>query len=184
MRRVRVREWGRIPVLAVMWMAACTEPNPNYDPDAAAALCTNGQRRCGPDGTPQVCTPDDAEHASWKEDFCPKGAVCDQGRCLPPLGASACQRDADCGANVCALFVADGGLSGFCVPATGTQAGGDPCATHADCRSGLCVAPGTSGKVCYAACAVNEDCPRRMECHEISVTVSGIRDTVLGCTLP
>ena len=48
---------------------ACTEPNPNYDPDAAAALCQSGQRRCGQAGQTHVCVPLSSSVLVWTDDY-------------------------------------------------------------------------------------------------------------------
>ncbi len=169
--------------LVLLLAPACTEPNPNYDPDAAAALCESGQRRCGPVGQTQVCIPQSPEELVWTDDYCPTGAQCVDGRCGPPAGATACVRDADCGADLCVVFVQGSTLARFCAPATGTLAGSAPCATHADCRSGLCQS-GSGGKVCYAACADTSDCTGTLTCQDAQVTVSGIGGTIKGCLNP
>ena len=162
---------------------ACTEPNPNYDPDAAAALCERGQRRCGPAGQTQVCVPQTEDVLVWTDDYCPADAVCAAGLCGPPAGAGTCERDADCGADLCVVFVEGPTLGRFCAPATGSQAGSAPCATHADCRSGLCQTA-TGGKICFAACADTTDCTGTLTCQDAEVTVSGIRGTIRGCLPP
>lgn len=174
------------PLLALLLLAlapACTEPNPNYDPDAAAALCESGQRRCGPAGQTQVCVPQPDSALAWTDDYCPAAAVCASGLCGPPVGAPACERDADCGADLCVVFVQAGTLARCCAPATGTQAGSAPCATHAECRSGLCQT-GSGGKLCFAACAETTDCSGALTCQDAEVTVSGIRGTIRGCLTP
>ena len=163
--------------------AACTEPNPNFDPDAAAALCQRGQRRCGPAGQSQVCVPQSDDVLVWTDDYCPMGAVCAAGRCGPPAGAASCARDADCGADLCVVFVDGTTLGRFCAPATGTQAGSGACATHADCRSGLCQTA-TGGKICFAACTDTIDCTGDRTCQDAKVTVSGISGTIRGCLTP
>jgi len=171
--------------LAILALASgCTEPNPNYDPDAAAALCLSGQRRCGPAGQTQVCVPQSDDVLVWTDDYCPNAAVCAAGSCGPPAGAATCQRDADCGADLCVVFVHDGVLGTYCAPATGPQAGSAPCAEHAECRSGLCQTPGSGGKICFAACAETTDCTGALTCQAAEVTVSGIRGTIRGCLTP
>jgi hypothetical protein len=178
-----MRAAGLSAVLFLLVAPACTEPNPNYDPDAAAALCASGQRRCGPAGQTQVCIPQSQGELVWTDDYCPAGAACAAGRCGPPAGAPACARDADCGADVCVVFVDGTTLGRFCAPATGPQAGSAPCATHAECRSGLCQT-GTGGKVCFAACAETTDCTGTFACQDAEVTVSGIHGTIRGCLTP
>ena len=58
-----------------------------------------------------------------------------------------------------------------------------PCATHADCRSGLCQTA-TGGKICFAACAETTDCTGTLPCQDAEVTVSGIHGTIRGCLTP
>lgn len=172
-----------LPLLLLL-APACTEPNPNYDPDAAAALCESGQRRCGPTGqTPQVCIPQSDDALVWTDDYCPSGAQCVAGHCAPPTGAASCVRDADCGADLCVVFVDGAALVRVCAPATGAQAGSAPCATHADCRSGLCQS-GSGGKICFSACAESSDCTGSLTCQDAKVTVSGISGTIRGCLNP
>jgi hypothetical protein len=172
-----------LALVALLGAPACTGPNPNYDPDAAAALCERGQRRCGASGQTQVCIPQTGDELLWTDDYCPNAAVCAAGRCGPPAGAASCGRDADCGADLCVVFVAGTTLATSCAPATGTQAGSAPCAEHTDCRSGLCQM-GTGGKICFAACAETTDCPDDLTCQAAEVTVSGIRGTIRGCLTP
>jgi hypothetical protein len=178
-----MRAAPRLALLLVGLVPACTEPNPSYDPDAAAALCERGQRRCGAAGQTQVCVPQSDDLLVWTDDYCPSGAVCAGGVCAPPAGAAACARDADCGADVCVVFVQGSTLGRFCAPATGTAAGSAPCATHADCRSGLCQL-GTGGKTCFSACTETTDCTGAPTCQDAEVTVSGIRGTIRGCLTP
>jgi hypothetical protein len=169
--------------LLLLLGGACTAANPDYDPDAAAALCQSGQRRCSAAGQTEVCVPQ-GDELVWTADYCPAGAVCTAGRCGPPDGAAACQRDADCGAELCVVFVSDATLGRFCAPATGTQAGGAACADHGDCRSGLCQKQAHGPMLCYTACADDGDCDAARTCQDTEVTVSGIRATIRGCMVP
>jgi hypothetical protein len=180
------QRWGPLVAAGVLLGAsfACTEPNPDYDPDAAAALCTGGQRRCGATGTPQVCARQADNRYAWTDDFCPQGGGCDAGRCTPPAGAAACSRDADCGAELCVVFASGTGLGRFCAPATGTQAGGAPCAGAPDCRSGLCQKQVSGPPLCYTACAGPEDCAAGHECLATDVTITGVRGQAEGCMVP
>lgn len=166
--------------LGAAW--ACTEPNPDYDPDAAAALCSGGERRCSGD-RPQVCA-QSGEDYSWTDDYCPAGGGCAEGRCVPPAGAPACQRDADCGANVCVAFAAGGGIARYCAPATGTLPGGAACQEPTDCQSGLCLRQSTGPAQCDLACAGPEDCDQTHTCQETDVTITGQRGKLRGCMVP
>jgi hypothetical protein len=172
-----------LALVPVVLAPACTGPNPNYDPDAAAALCERGQRRCGAGGQTQVCVPQTADELVWTDDYCPNAAVCAEGRCGPPAGATSCARDTDCGADLCVVFVEGATLARFCAPATGSQAGSAPCAAHADCRSGLCQTA-NGGKICFSACADESDCSGDRTCQDAQVTVSGISGTIRGCLPP
>ena len=185
--RGRCRDAQRLPrgaVLLLGALCACTGPNPDYDADAAAAWCTGGQRRCGPQGTAQVCARQADNSYAWTDDFCPQGGVCGDGHCMPPAGATACNSDADCGAELCVVFVTGSGLGRFCAPATGTQAGGAPCDGAADCRSGLCQKQVTGPPLCYAACATPDDCVSGHTCQATDVTITGVRGQVQGCMVP
>ncbi|HEY3355163.1 MAG TPA: hypothetical protein VGQ83_18060 [Polyangia bacterium] len=169
----------------VLWaalgaVAACTGANPDYDPDAASAICTGGQRRCGAAG-PEVCAQQASGGYDWAQDFCPAGGRCDNGHCAAPAGATACVRNADCGAQVCVVFVSGAGLGRFCAPATGSIIGGGACQTSSDCLSGLCQKQATGGALCYTACAEAGDCNGGRTCQQADVTITGVRGTIQGC---
>jgi hypothetical protein len=174
--------WARVLGLGAALGAAfaCTGPNPNYDADAAALFCTGGERRCGPAG-PQVCAAQADGGYAWSDDFCPRGARCVDGRCAPPEGAAACTRNADCGADVCVVFVSGSSLGRFCAPATGTVIGGSACQSSADCMSGLCQKQASGPLLCYTACAAAGDCESGRTCQQTEVTVAGVRGTIQGC---
>jgi hypothetical protein len=169
-------------VVALGW--GCTQANPEYDPDAAAAACTSGQRRCAVDNRPQVCVRQADGTDAWADDFCPRGGKCQDGHCAPPAGAMGCSRNSDCGAEVCVVFVSGIGLGRFCAPVTGTQLGGSPCGDPRDCSSGMCQTQGHGAPLCYFACAGQDDCTGAFSCTSAEVTISGVRGQVEGCMLP
>jgi hypothetical protein len=158
----------------------CTGANPDYDPDAAAAVCTAGDRQCGPAG-PQVCVRQADGSGAWSDDFCPTGGGCQDGFCAPPAGATTCVRNADCGAELCVVFVAAGGLARYCAPATGTVMSGSACQASAECMTGLCQGQSSGSALCYAACGDSTDCDNGRTCTAADVTVTGVRGAVQGC---
>jgi hypothetical protein len=171
-------------LLCACLASACTEPNPDYDADAAAALCAGGERRCGPTSKPQVCTKLDDGSYAWSDEFCANGGTCESGRCEAPAGAAACVRDSDCGGLLCVPFASQTELGHFCAPPTGSLPGGTTCQSSPDCRSALCQRQTSGSALCFTACDTTADCPGDLQCVDADATITGVRGKLRGCLAP
>src|SRR4051794_27787576 len=167
-------------------LAACTAHNPDYSPMVTG--CTAGERTCS-GGRPVECDASGDCGTLLANARCPAGGGCANGRCIPPMPAHPCQRDADCmDGLVCTPFVDQTGvqLAGFCVAPEGVTPGGEPCTAARECRSDLCVSTGGMGsrQECLLACQGDGDCPSSQKCRKYSVTLTGVKGTIKGCGPP
>ncbi|MCD6497719.1 MAG: hypothetical protein J7M25_05355 [Deltaproteobacteria bacterium] len=193
MTTLRRRTWavaglvGSMLLLLVLF--ACTEKNPDYDPNR---FCDPGTRRCLDDQTRQVCLPsatwpDGDAGTPWTE-TCWTGAVCENGICVASPNAVRCSKQGDCAANeVCTVLVDPKdptSLGTFCIapPYPGKLTAGQACNAADDCAAGLC-----TRHVCFDACTVAADCRnQQLVCETLDVTVEGVRraGVVSGCVPP
>jgi hypothetical protein len=186
-------DWRELPALGAgvlvlgMVAGACTELNPDYDPDAGP-VCQAGGRRCATAvDAVEVCA--EGGNAWVAERDCWAGTTCSAGACFPDAPLERCTHVADCevGVEVCSV-AADPDLAGhlgtFCLPpaVAGGHFGGQACAAHGECLSGWCFR-----RICYEACAEAATCTNtHHECALLDVTVDGVRDdtAIRGCVPP
>jgi hypothetical protein len=177
----RASSLGRTAHLVVLSLwAGCTRPNPEFTGDGGGR-CTPGARRCQ-GSLAEVCGPSRVFQA---DRTCPSGSTCTAGVCTPDPSARRCAAPGGCpDGSVCTVFVdpaTPGALATFCAPGVGGQAPGSSCASNQECASGLCVGERPSA-ICFQACAASTDCPRGLQCEDVSVTVDGVRGQGLkGC---
>ncbi len=174
---------ARMALLALC-MASCTAPNPDFLPPATG--CTAGVRSCS--GTRPVVCAAEASGTVLTNQTCPTGGGCQGGHCIPPQPPRPCKKESDCGAGeTCTAFLdAASTVGDFCVAAEGVTAGGLPCSADNQCRSNLCLDSNGQGvkQTCYLACDSDSDCTGSQKCRTRSVTVTGIRGTIQGCSPP
>ncbi len=171
--------------LVLASLLACTEKNPDYDPDA---YCTAGERRCAGELVVEVCMPsnewpDLSSGEPWVQD-CWDGTTCDEGACVPSP-VQPCVTQADCsGSDVCTILVDPGWsdrLATFCIPSPNPSGfeSGVACNSGDQCKSGRC-----TRQVCFSACQSPSDCSTDgYECVGLELTIDGVRSnkTVSGC---
>ncbi|MBU1219021.1 hypothetical protein KKF34_06090 [Myxococcota bacterium] len=172
-------------LLVFFSLNACTEPNPDYDPDYAPP-CKSGALSCSEDSTNiTVCIKDAVSgEMIWTEDkTCWSGTGCLDGYCAPIPETPECTVQADCeeGLVCTALADADNSLSNWCIspPIENGRLGGYACASHDQCLSGWCFR-----NVCYTPCVTSDDCPLEDECDTLKVTIDNVQDNINGCVLP
>jgi V8-like Glu-specific endopeptidase len=146
----------------------CTRPCSPLDPGVSCGPGFYCTRTAGCDGrcVPGVAGAAPIDAACAADTDCASLFCVDPGdgrrRCLAP-----CQGDAGTcfEGEVCA---APAGACGACVPAAivaGARGLGEPCATGADCGSGLCRASGGSS-YCTRSCATDGECATGFRCLE------------------
>ncbi len=174
-----------IATMAWLVTLACTEKNPDYDPDA---YCTPGERRCAGEFVVQVCQPssqwpDLGAGEPWVQD-CWDGTTCDQGACVPAQ-VTPCVTQADCSdGQVCTILVdpdQPDRLGTFCIPSPNPSGfeSGVACNSGSQCQSGRC-----TRQVCFGACQGPSDCTQEgYECVALDLTIDGVRSkgSVSGC---
>jgi len=169
-------------VIAAALMAACTKPNPDYEPPVDES-CELGDRRCD-DELVLVCVPVTGGFPAWAlERSCPPDGLCTEGRCEPET-RRACSLG--CGVDQeCTVFVDDAGtqLELLCAAPVGTADGMQPCEDGRGCRSGLCLGL-RDQRLCFLACREgggSSTCPPKHECRDLTLTIDGVQDTIRGC---
>ncbi len=177
--------WIGLPVLALsaLWVAACTELNPHFDPDGGP-LCVAGERRCDATGDSiEICTEDATAFEPLRDCF--DQSRCVGGACTPNTGTADCERPTDCASDQACTVLVDplqpDRLGTWCLPAPNPagRVGGQACTSHAECRSGWCFR-----QVCFEACVDASDCTNEQhQCLQLNVTVDGVRDyyNIQGC---
>ncbi len=169
-----------LAVASAAW--ACTEPNPDYDPDFVPP-CSLGTVRCSEDlSAIEACQDSDDTRVYVETKTCWESTVCGDGVCGPD-NAPACSVASECAEDlVCtALPMSRDELGTFCIPPPnelGTESG-KACSTDAQCLSGYCFR-----RTCFTPCTETTDCPYSTECVELSVTIDGIQGKLLGCAIP
>jgi hypothetical protein len=166
---------------------ACTELNPDYDPDAGPE-CRSGQLRCAlAVDAVEMCA---VGGGTWVADRdCWAGTTCSASACFPDAPLERCARVADCAAGVEVCSVAADPdlplhLGTFCLPPAvpGGRIGGQACSAHGECQSGFCFR-----RICFEACTEAATCTNlQHECAVLDVTVDGLRDAtaIRGCVPP
>ena len=166
--------------IAALMMAAgtaCTEPNPDYDPNYVPP-CDSGTARCSDDGASiELCR--DGTFQTYRT--CWAGTSCDDAHCVPDDGVPFCEVPEDCDSGrVCTAVVLreqqSVGTACIPVPYPDGRDAGMACVHGEDCKSGWCFR-----SVCYQPCLTNADCPDSMQCAELSVTIDSVRGVLKGC---
>lgn len=174
--------------LALGVATGCTGENPEYVADGGT--CHPGERTCvhtlRGQLLPIVCGLDVSGTLLPREERCPPQGACSDGQCTAPVGAQACERQQDCGANeVCTPLLtsaAPRSVASYCLPASAGPKGlGEACIADEDCQSYLCLQH-SRGRYCLRTCKVVGDCKIPAQCRSFDVTVTGIRGTINSCS--
>jgi hypothetical protein len=180
---------ARVSILLALGWISCTEANPDYVMPGGGA-CALGARQCS-GARPVACLPGGDGGAVWRNELCPSAGECSpaEGRCIPPMDAARCRREADCAAGqTCTGFVdltggGTGAIATFCVAWEGQSPGAVSCGAPHECRSNLCLATMSNvvKEECFLACQADGDCPPTMKCRNYMVTITGVQGTIKGC---